>query len=72
MEHKARIDDNRILESTLYCRHRGQRNLGYPRKRFIEHASGNRQYSLLHEIQKRKKKRRPISDLSQAEWSYIF
>jgi hypothetical protein len=62
MEHTARIDDNRMLESTLYYRSRGQRNLGYPRKRFIGHASWNRQYSLLHEVQKRKKKRRQISD----------
>jgi hypothetical protein len=51
-----------MLESILDCRRRGQRNLLYPGKRFIGYESENRQYSLLYDVQKRKKKRRQISD----------
>jgi hypothetical protein len=56
----ARIDDNRMLESILYCRCRGQRNLVYGRKRFIGDASGKRQmlrYSMKFRRGRRKEDR---------------
>jgi len=55
MEHVQQMDNNRIPKAVLNYRPRQRRNLEYSR-RYTDHWSWKRQFCLLHEVQKKKKK----------------